>query len=450
MTDTPTGTPTPAAAPITEVGWQPGPNSALLTDTVREFRDWRDAMPVYNRMRTDAQIHAVLSAVTLPIRATAWRVDPAGADPEVARSVGDQLGLPVIGSEDQAPTTRRRNRFSFDEHLRMALLSLPFGCMFFEQVYELDGDGATGRTVLRKLAPRLPWTLAEINVARDGGLVSIEQLAAEASRNPLGEAVTAKPNGRILIPVSRLVAYVHDREGGDWSGRSMLRPAYRPWVLKDELLRIEAVTARRNGMGVPIYRNPEGASDTDIEKGRRMANAYRAGDSAGASLPAGAELELKGVSGTLISPRAAIEYHDAQIGRTALAHFLNLGGQGGSYALASTQADLFTTSVRAVADSVAQTFNDHVVADLVDVSFGPSVTAPRVVFDDIGESSLAVATAIRTLVDAGVITVDRPLQDHVRREIGLPTVDETTTVAPTPDPAAPAPTPAVPAGGEPL
>lgn len=424
----------PAVA--TEVGWQPGPNSDILTDTAREFRDWRTAMPVFNRMRTDEQISAVLLAVTLPIRATTWRVDPAGADIEVARSVGDQLGLPVIGDESRPPTMAGRNRFDFDDHLRMALLSLPFGCMFFEQVYELDGDEFTGRTVLRKLAPRLPWTLTEINVARDGGLVSIEQTAAEAARNPLGEPVTRKTVGRIVIPVNRMVAYAHDREGGDWSGRSILRPAYRSWLLKDELLRIEALAARRNGLGVPVYENPENSTPADIEKGRQMASAYRAGDSAAASLPPGAKLDLKGVTGTVMNPRQAIDYHDGQIGRSVLAHFLNLGGSGGSYALASTQADLFTTSVCSVATTFARTFNAHVVSDIVDMGFGPNVAVPQVIFDDIGASSLSIATAIRTLVDARVITVDRPLQDYVRRELGLPAVAENGGA-----------TPALPAGG---
>lgn len=436
------------ATAATEVGWQPGPNSTLLQDVVHEFQDWRDAMPVYDKMRTDAQISAVLDAITLPISATAWRIDPAGADMDVARGIGEQLGLPVIGDDEWQPQVRRRNRFSWDEHLRLALLCLPFGCMFFEQVWDLEGDGRTGHTVLRKLAPRLPWTLAEINVARDGGLESIEQLAAEKGRNPLDNGSdhyqivgvngrAAGTSGRVIIPVDRLVAYTHNREGGDWSGRSLIRPAYRPWVLKDELLRIEAVAARRNGMGVPIYSNPEGATDADIEKGRLMANAYRAGESAGASLPPGAGLDLKGVSGALMNPRPAIEYHDAQIGRVALAHFLNLGGQGGSYALASTQADLFTTAVRSVARNIRDTVNEHVVADIVDMTYGPDTLAPRVVFDDIGESSLSVATAIRTLVDAGAITVDRGLQDHVRRELGLPAVDENTTVQPPAEPTPP-------------
>ncbi|WP_458681942.1 phage portal protein family protein [Prescottella equi] len=378
---------------------------------------WPECLKTYDLMRRqDAQVRTVLKAVTLPILATPWRLDPAGADPEVVDEIGEQLGLPIVGSEGEAAKPRRLRRFSWPEHLRMALLSLPFGSMFFEQVVEFDP--ATRRYRLRKLAPRMPATLADIKVARDGGLEAIEQ------RPPGGlQVFRASDAGRIVIPVDRLVAYVHEREGSNWGGESILRAAYKNWMLKDRLLKLEAMTIERNGMGVPIVINPEGASPEQIEKARKMANSYRAGDASGASLPFGSKFSLEGVTGQLPDPRPAIDYHDAQIGRVALAHFLNLDGQGGSYALASTQADLFATAVKSVAEMVRDAANRYIVEDLVDWNFGETVAAPQIVFDEIGESSLSVANALRTLVDAGVIIPDRSLEEQVRRWLDLPAKD---------------------------
>ncbi len=108
-----------------------------------------------------------------------------------------------------------------------------------------------------------------------------------------------------------------------------------------------------------------------------MANSYRAGDAAGASLPYDSKFALMGVTGQLPDPRPAIDYHDAQIGRVALAHFLNLDGQGGSYALASTQADLFTTAVKSVAEMVRDAANRYIVEDLVDWNFGKPLPRRR-------------------------------------------------------------------------
>lgn len=378
---------------------------------------WPECLKTFDAMRRqDAQVRTVLKAVTLPILATQWRLDPAGADPEVVADIGEQLGLPVVGAEGETAKPRRQRRFSWPEHLRMALLALPFGAMYFEQVVDFDEQARRYR--LRKLAPRMPITLADIHVARDGGLVGIEQRPPAATWS-----VRASDAGRIVIPVDRLVAYVHEREGSNWGGESILRAAYKNWMLKDRLLKLEALTIERNGMGVPVYTNQPGATPEDVEKGRRMANAYRAGDTAGASLPNESKFALMGVTGELPDPRPAIDYHDAQIGRVALAHFLNLDGQGGSYALASTQADLFTTAVKSVAEMVRDAANRYIVEDLVDWNFGETVAAPQIVFDEIGESPVAIATALRTLVDAGVIIPDRSLEEQVRRWLDLPAKD---------------------------
>ncbi|MYV30323.1 DUF935 family protein [Rhodococcus sp. DSM 6344] len=389
---------------------------AIDPEEVYELR-WPQCLKTYDAMRRqDTQIRAVVKATLLPIFATAWRLDPAGADEEVVDFVGEQLGLPIVGSEGNSAPPRRTRRFSWSEHLRMAGLALPFGSMYFEQVVEFDP--VRRKYQLHKLAPRMPTTLSDIRVARDGGLVAIVQ------RPPAGRLISAMPGSREdVIPVNRLVAYVHEREGSNWAGESMLRAAYKNWLLKDRLLKLEALTLERNGMGVPVYTNPAGASAEDIEKGRRMANAHRAGDGSGASLPADSKYSLMGVTGQLPDPRPAIEYHDAQIARVALAHFLNLDGQGGSYALASTQEDLFATAVKSVAEMIRDGANRYIVEDLVDWNFGETVAAPRIVFDDIGESSLSVANAIRTLVDAGVIIPDRSLEEQVRRWLDLPAKD---------------------------
>ncbi len=139
---------------------------------------WPLSVWVYDAMRRqDAQTASVLRAVTLPVRRTAWRIEAAGARPEVARFVAEDLGLPLVG-EQLPPAPRSRDRFSWSEHLQHALLMLVYGHMFFEQVYRLDEQG---RARLRKIAPRLPRTLAAVNVAADGGLVSIDQWSAAGS-----------------------------------------------------------------------------------------------------------------------------------------------------------------------------------------------------------------------------------------------------------------------------
>lgn len=400
---------TPAPVPVREIGstqatsswWLPGEE-----DSQPELR-WPLSIEVYDRMRrTDSQVKSVLRAVTLPLLSTTWWLDPTGCRPEVVDFVARDLGLPVRGRGEVTVPGRRRDRFSWHEHLRLSLLRLAYGHMVFEQVARIEDDG---RAHLRKLGPRMPRTIAAFNVASDGGLVSVEQFSAARNRGPAG---------RITLPVSRLVVYTNEREGGNWVGESLLRSAWKNWVIKDRLLRVQAQSVDRNGMGVPVYEAAEG--ETDLSAGRALAQAIRSGDNAGAAIPAGSKLVLLGVEGTLPDADKPIRYHDEQIARAVLAHFLNLGQQTGSWALGTTFADFFTGSLQAVGQDQADTASLHIVEDLVDWNWGPDEPAPRVVFDRIGSRRDATAEAIKVLRDAGVLRSDEDLEDFVRELYNLP------------------------------
>lgn len=365
---------------------------------------WPASIKVYNRMRReDAQVRSTLSAVTLPLRATTWRLDPGDAPEHVVAHVARDLGLPVRGMK-LPPAPRQRDRFSWAEHLRLALLQLPFGHMIFEQVYRLDDSGLAH---VRKLGPRFPHTIARWNVARDGGLDSVVQYGP-------GSLAT----GQTTLPVSRLVVYSHEREGGEWWGQSVLRAAYKPWMLKDIVLRVGVQAIDRNGMGVPVYEGAEG--ETDLTAGEDLAQRIRSGDNAGAAIPHGAKLTLAGVTGATADPLPSVRYFDEQIGRSVLAHFLNLGQQTGSWALGETFANFFLSSLNAVADGIADVATQHIVEDLVDVNWGPDMPAPRIVYDSLLGESGVLAEVIRKLVEAGVLTPDEALEAHSRVVYGLP------------------------------
>lgn len=354
----------------------------LTGETTPELA-WPLSVDVFDRMRRqDAQTASVLRAVTAPITRTQWRVDGTGCEREVTESVAGSLGLPIVGDDpaaDLRPRMRGRDRFSWDEHVRLALLMLTFGHSYFEQVYRYDetASAAMGRDQyrIRKLALRPARTIASIKVARDGGLVSIQQHGS-------GLDSTANPP----LPVNRLVAYVLEREGANWLGRSLLRSAYKNWLLKDRALRTWSTLIDRNGIGVPVYTAAEG--ETNLDAGEDLATSVRSGENAGGAIPNGASLDLMGVTGDLPDGAEFVRYQDEQIARSALGHFLNLGtgggGQVGSYNYGSVLADTFNLSLDVVAGQVADTATAHVVEDLVDINFGPSVPAPRLVYDEIG------------------------------------------------------------------
>ena len=399
------------------------------TESVPELR-YPQSVPVFDRMfKTDSQIRSVIRAVSLPVQQARWRLDPMDSRAAVHNGVALNLGLPIVGKSDAAPRARReRDRFSFKQHLQWALLSTVYGHMFFEQVYRVEGDFAW----LHKLAPRWPATLQKINVARDGGLVSIEQKPAAILR-PDG---TRESVDQVEIGVERLVAYSHEREGGSWQGQSLLRSAYKNWILKDAALRTWSQTVDRNGMGVPHYTASE--EEESLEAGRKLAQNYRSGPTAGGAGPFGSKMELLGVQGATPNIEALVRYHDQAMAQAVLAHFMNLGqAQGtGSFALGATFVDFFIMSLDALAGWIADIMTQHVVEDLVDVNFGPDEPAPRVVYDPIGQHPSAIVQAVQMLIAAGAIFPDPVLDAFLRQLVGLP-------------PKAPLPNPQTPAGAAP-
>lgn len=407
MPDTaPPSTAPPKPAAVRERGYAATPSQGFWWDLTEEQTPelfWPLSVGVFDRMRkTDAQVASVLRAVTSPIIRTQWRVDGTGCSDEVTRFVADNLGLPIMDDEEPDGSKARlrgKSRFMWDEHLRLALLMLPFGHSYFEQVYyPPDGDGLYR---LRKLGPRLAQTISQVNVARDGGLVSIEQYGFINSNR-----------SSVTLPVNRLVAYVLEREGGNWLGISILRSAYKNWLLKDRALRTWSLSVDRNGVGVPIYEAAEG--ETSLDAGLALATAVRSGDNAGGAMPNGADLTLKGVDGTLPDIDEYVRYQDEQIARSALGHVLNLGSQGGgqvgSYNLGSVLKDAFHLGLDSIAGLVANTASAHVVEDLVDLNFGPTEPAPQIVYDDIGTR----ATELDRIREVAGLTSDADLVKFLR------------------------------------
>ena len=285
---------------------------------------------VYDRMRKeDGQVASVARAITLPIVNANRRL--VGGREEVRKFVERELGLDA--TEDEEVTGRRRRRregIVLREHYREALLALWFGFMPFEQVYEvgpaapgLEDPEQPGRLYahLRKLAPRMPRTLSEVNVARDGGLAGVTQLVPMA-----GRAAGYPSSGEVFIPVDRLVMYVNDKEGADWTGNSLLRAAYKHWLIKDALIRLGAQIVERNGMGIPFVTYTE---DKDRGHALALAKAIRAGAEAGGTLRPGMTVTIAGVSGSTADELPRVKYHDESIGRSLLAMFLNLGHDNG-------------------------------------------------------------------------------------------------------------------------
>jgi hypothetical protein len=410
-------------APTTELGVPGVSTIGGSLDTWEDSPDLRFPLSaiVYDKMRRNAQLDSILRAITLAVRQAFRRSTLRGADvrPAVMQFVESELGLDAL---DDGRRRRRREGIVLDDLIRHALLMLPFGFIPHEQVYEV-GPPSPGQNPaelprlvahVRKLSPRMPRSITAVNVARDGGLIDVRQHVPRRDGSPGWEEA--------VIPRDRLVMFVNDREGGDWTGRSIFRSSYGHWLINLRLHKLSAVIVERNGLGVPTVSVPPGG---DEAKALSIAKRFRAGAEAGAAVPDGYVLRLVGVEGNTVDPLPLIKYHDEAMGRAALAMFLNLGHDNGARSLGDTFVDYFVMALGAVVEEIEGTITEYVIRDLVALNFGDGEAYPELVADPIRAEGTPTAEALNTLATGGLLgPIDPGLIADVRRRYGLPAAQD--------------------------
>lgn len=380
------------------------------------------AIRTYEVMRrSDAQVAATLLACELPIRATNWTLEAASSSPldrEIAKFVHDNLfgGLEYV-SESGVKTSQ-----TWDDVLRNALLMLAFGAAAHEEIYAVDGD----RVRVARLAPRLPITFYRWITDVDGEtLVALNQYGYRNARFE-----------NVMVPAERLGIFTFNKEGANFFGRSMLRPAYMHWYIKSQLYRIDAIAGERNGLGIPTIEQGPGASQEDRQAAETWVTQLAAHEKTGMSLPAGWKFTLTGVQGNVRDLYNSIQHHNIEISRTALAFFMNLGlgaRSGGNRALGQSQTDFFFIAVQATADYLARVLNATVIKRLVDFNWAgvekyPVLHAANVRARDPSD----VLDSLARLAQAGLVGPSPDLTQYVAHEMGVPLPTNDAAVFPLP------------------
>jgi hypothetical protein len=328
---------------------------------------WPNSITVYDDMANDAQCQGLYLGATAAIQRYAWYIEPNGCPMRWVKLLAADLNLPIgldeakeaMSSAVKRARLRTKKRFSWYNHIQTALKAMKYGHYYFEQVGDITREAPGGGQMwrLRKLSPRHPRTITEILVASDGGLIAVKQ--GYGGFFP-GLNVQSIPP----IPIDQLVCYIWDQEPGNWVGRSMYRPMYRNYLVKDRLLRVDAIKHERNGVGMPIIEAPEGATKADIIELDRMAQEYKVGERGGGALPYGAKLILTGTTGTLPDTIASIRFQNEEMARSMLMMFMQLGQtETGSRALGKSFIDWFGIAQEMIADWLADTANEHIIED---------------------------------------------------------------------------------------
>jgi len=398
---------------------------------------WPQSIEKFELMETsDAQVKGLMLATTLPVRRFRWEIDPNDARPEAVELAAEDLNLPIRGLEDQP---HRRGGFNHDRHMGHSLRSLGQGHYHFEEVLELREDGLLH---LKKLGTRPPRSIIGIRTDDHGNLEAIEQMAGglPTSGRILGGI---RGLGVRVLEASRLLTYLWDTaDDGDQVGRSILRACYRNWLVKDALIRVDAVKHERNAMGIPWFEVDPAASKPQIESLAKRAEEIRASTVGGGAGPG--KLRIAGVEGSLPDTIGSIRYHDEQMAKALMLLLYNLGGDAasGARALGDTFMEWYLHFQGAIADwyvEMTQAFIDR----QVERNFGPDEQSPLLSYTRVETADLAFKD-LALGVKEGLILLGPELSAYVEERWKVPGQKDA------PQPAtAPAGAPEPPEEGEP-
>lgn len=375
----------------------------------------RDGVETYDKMRTDAQVAATINACQLPILAADWGIDRPEDDSEAEKISDEHLDF------------ARENlftRINFQTFLTHACSCLWAGFSWFEQVYAVRD----GYWWIASLSPRLATTLDRWTTDPNGRLSGIVQWVYQDGRYTYVE-----------YPRDKIALFVFGQEANNYQGRSLLRPMYKHWFIKDVLYKIDAIRNERFAIGVPVITLPDEHYEELFTMAQEIGEKWKGAEQSYVVKVKGMEIEiLQTKGGEALDLIPTIQHHNEEIPKVGLAQFLNFGlTQTGSRSLGETTTSFFYDAEGAWADQLARTIEREILWPLMDMNFAGQIR-PQVTYADLGAISLGAM--VETLEKVGELYV-RPrldIENALRSRLNLaPLVDEKKTAAEQPVPRPP-------------
>lgn len=432
----------------------------------------RDGLEVFDRMaKTDGDVSQVIRLVVNPIVAGTWEINPDGGPEATQEQLDDAEFVRWALFENMSP--------NFRGHL-MECLPVLFRSGFspFEKVWETTDYKGELVTVPRSLQLRLPRTIYRWKQDEWGGLEAIEQYLpvprAQVIAGPnvakVGDPVLTGPDDNqttidnpdiqdqsvvtdtrmpdyrqtVWLPMSNLLYYRVNAEGDNWEGMSMLRPAYKHWLFKDSIERMDAIAQEREALGLPVCYPPLGATPDQFDAMETILTNIRSNSQGyvlmpgpkasgtggtGANVGTGWLLEYleTGPHGTGRDPQPSLQYHTNKIAAAFIAEFLRTGTAltgGASGREAPFEQDPFLLSVEGFVGLIEEIVNDQLVAPIVAYNRPNAVAPPRLRMSLVDATTISeLADFILKLTQVGALLPDKTLEDFVRARADLPPRD---------------------------
>lgn len=376
----------------------------------------------------DAIIGSVIFAIDMLIRQVDWKVQEASQDPadiEVADFVTSCM-------EDMSHTWK--------DMISEILSMLVFGYSWHEIVYKRrlgQSNNPTRRSKFddgkigwRKIPTRAQETLYRWHFDDDGGLKAFEQWDDYHGK-------------QAIIPIEKSLHFTTRKRKNNPEGRSILRTAYRSYYFKKNIENIEGIGIERDLAGLPIiwvppqYLSEKASADEKaaLAKMQKLATSIKRDEQEGLVMPLAYDesgnklfdIQLLNSGGSRqFNTSEIIRRYDQSMAMSVLADFILLGHEKvGSFALASSKTEMFSTAMGAWMDGISDVFNRHAIPRLVRMNNFSVKQFPKITHGDIESQDLGeLGTYIQTISGAGAtLFPDEKLENHLRKQAGLPLTD---------------------------
>ncbi len=386
-------------------------------DYLTEFKDLKKRAEIYERMKTDPVVKAILRIQKTPILQARWSISFDEQEVDSAMEKQIQYLEQVIFKDVNFLGCK----------LFEILTMLEYGYTPFEKVFVLRETKDLGTYVSVDLPIRIQKTISEFrfeNPDRPDMITAFVQ-------TPMLIGSHRKNTGQIDIPTKKLLVFTLEKIGNDPTGTAILRSCFKPWSQKDFIERMQMMGTEKAVLGTPVIKlNDEcgnsPCSQEQLNKVKEQVAAYLGDTNQVIILPGSLTLEIVMAQMNNEAVEKAILQKNSEMVLSILAQFVLLGqnGNGGAFALGQDQSDFFLNSLQYTANVINTIMNDLIIT-LIDLQFGEQDVYPTIKAEGINsKASSEFAKTIKDLSERGYIVNSEELIRHIHNTYKLPLPEE--------------------------
>lgn len=402
----------------------------LLDEELQENLKFPRSIRTFDRMESDPLVSGSLALFKQFIRSTQILVEAKG-------------GVKATESAKEKAELTRQALFenmerSFDEVITDAISFIKYGFSFLAPSFYIR----KGLITWKDFSARPQSTIRGFDFdEQTGSIKTVHQWKpADVMLNKINSST-----GYFEIPYKKLLHFRSDSEKNNPIGRSVLKNAYYAWFFKHNLQEVEAIGMEKNLEGVPVFYLPSQVMMADEEESpeyaaqfeelQRTAANLRRNEQAAIFLPSDREdgnkiyeMELLTADSKIAADIAkAIERYDYRIVQSLSTDFMMMGAtSSGSFALSDNKLNTLTQSLEAYLKVIVDQFNRKAIPEFYRLNNWSEEDMCHLTYKPINSATLTeMADALKKV--EGFITPDITLENHIRKELGAPERDETTS-----------------------